>query len=200
MVGTAGDGEPVEGIRASDAERDATAERLSAATGEGRLTLEEFSQRMERATTARTRGELDHLVADLPAGAGVAGTAVAERAQAGPSWHVSPIGGLRVYGPWRMDRHVIVISLIGGTRLDLSQAELAAPEVTLTKVSLVAGYGSGSRRDPGRGVGLQPDRRHQSRGRAGSRPRRADGPHPRVLAGRRGPDPPRRAGPPVPAG
>jgi len=35
-----------------------------------------------------------------------------------------------------MDRHVIVISLIGGTRLDLSQAELAAPEVTLTNASL----------------------------------------------------------------
>ena len=77
-----------------------------------------------------------HLVADLPAGADVAGTAVAERAQPEPSWHASPIGGLRVFGPWRMDRHVIVISLIGGTRLDLSQAELAAPEVTLTNASL----------------------------------------------------------------
>lgn len=139
MGGTAGDGEPAEGIRASDAEREATVERLSAATGEGRLTLEEFSQRMERATTARTRAELDRLVTDLPADVGVAGTAVAERAQAGTSWHVSPIGGLRVYGPWRMDRHVIVISIVGGTRLDLGQAELAAPEVTLTKVSLVGG-------------------------------------------------------------
>ena len=65
--------------------------------------------------------------------------AVAERAPAEPSWHVSPIGGLRVYGPWRMDRHVIVISIVGGTWLDLSQAQLAAPEVTLTKVSLVGG-------------------------------------------------------------
>ena len=33
----------------------------------------------------------------------------------------------------------MVISLVGGTRLDLSQAQLAAPEVTLTKVSLVGG-------------------------------------------------------------
>jgi hypothetical protein len=139
MGGTASDGKPAEGVRASDAERDATVERLSTASGEGRLTLEEFSQRMERATTARTRAELDHLVADLPADVGVAGTAVAGRARAGPSWHISPIGGLRVYGPWRMDRHVIVISLVGGTRLDLGQAELAAPEVTLTKVSLVGG-------------------------------------------------------------
>ena len=75
----------------------------------------------------------------FPPNTGVAGSTAAGRAQAPPSWHVSPIGGLRVSGPWRMDRHVIVISVVGGTRLDLSQAELAAPEVTLTKVSLVGG-------------------------------------------------------------
>ncbi len=138
MGGTTGDGEPADGIRASDAERDATVERLRAATGDGRLTLEEFSQRMERATGARTRGELDRLVADLPADVAAAGT-LAASGPAEPSWHISPIGGLRVSGPWRMDRHVIVISIVGGTWLDLSQAQLAAPEVTLTKVSLVGG-------------------------------------------------------------
>jgi len=139
MGETTGDGEPTAGIRASDAERDATVERLSSATGDGRLTLEEFSQRMEQATSARTRAELDRLVADLPADAATAGTEVAGRAPARPSWHISPVGGLRVSGPWRMDRHVIVVSIVGGTRLDLSQAQLAAPEVTLTKVSLVGG-------------------------------------------------------------
>jgi hypothetical protein len=132
------DSEPSGDVRASDAERDATVERLSVATGDGRLTLEEFSQRMDRATTARTRAELDRLVADLPAGAATA--AVAGRAPAAASaWHVSPIGGLSVSGPWRMAKHEIVVSLVGGARLDLSQAELAAPEVTLTKVSLVGG-------------------------------------------------------------
>ena len=131
-------GEPTEGVRASDAERDATVERLSQATGEGRLALEEFSQRMERATTARTRAELDRLVTDLPASGAAAG-AVTVGSSAAPSWHVSPIGGLNVFGPWRMGRHVIVVTLVGGARLDLSQAELAAPEVTLTKVSLVGG-------------------------------------------------------------
>jgi len=139
VTGGTGGSEPPGDIRASDAERDATVERLSAATGDGRLTLEEFSQRMGRATTARTRAELDGLVADLPAGPAVAGT-VAGRAPAAPaSWHVSPVGGLSVSGPWRMARHEIVVSLVGGARLDLSQAELAAPEVTVTKVSLVGG-------------------------------------------------------------
>src|SRR5215470_15645422 len=136
---TAGDGEPPAGIRASDAERDAALERLSAATGDGRLTLEEFSQRMDRATTAKTRAELDRLVADLPTDVGGASSAVAGRGPRRPSWHISPIGGLSVSGPWRMERNVIVVSLIGGADLDLSQAQLAAPEVTLTKVSLLGG-------------------------------------------------------------
>lgn len=141
MGGTTGDDQPAEGIRASDAERDATVERLSRAAGDGRLTLEEFSQRMERATEAKTRAELDRLVTDLPAepaGPAAAG-AVAERSQAPATWHVSPVGGLRVSGPWRMERHVIVASIVGGARIDLSEAQLAAPEVTLTKVSLVGG-------------------------------------------------------------
>lgn len=136
---TAGDGEPVAGIRASDAERDATLERLSAASGDGRLTLEEFSQRMDRATTAKTRAELDRLVADLPTDVGAASSTVAKRGSGRPSWHISPIGGLSVSGPWRMERSVIAVSLIGGANLDLSQAQLAAPEVTLTKVSLLGG-------------------------------------------------------------
>ncbi len=137
--GGPGNGGPGAGVRASDAERDATVERLSEATGEGRLTLEEFSQRMEQATTARTRAELDRLVTDLPAGAEPSGRAVSVGTHSGPSWHVTPVGGLNVFGPWRMGRHVIVLSLVGGARLDLSQAELAAPDVTLTKVSLVGG-------------------------------------------------------------
>jgi hypothetical protein len=139
MGETTGGQEPAAGIRVSDSERDAAVERLSAATGDGRLTLEEFSQRMEFATAARTRADLDRLVADLPADAATAGSAVTSGASGPPSWHVSPVGGLRINGPWLMERHVIVVSLVGGARLDLSQAQLAAPQVTLTKVSLVGG-------------------------------------------------------------
>lgn len=148
MTQATGGGEAPSGVvRASDAERDATVERLSAATGEGRLTLAEFSQRMEQAAAARTRDELASLVTDLPpavgtgqiAAAGAARVAVSGAASAAPSWHVTPVGGLRVYGPWRMDRNVVSVSVVGGARVDLGQAELAAPEVTLTRVSLVGG-------------------------------------------------------------
>lgn len=53
-------------LRASDADRDQIAERLRRATAEGRLLAEELEERLEAAFTARTYGELDAVVADLP--------------------------------------------------------------------------------------------------------------------------------------
>lgn len=53
-------------IRASDADRDRTASLLREHHAEGRLTAEEFHERLDRALTAKTRGELDELLADLP--------------------------------------------------------------------------------------------------------------------------------------
>ena len=54
-------------IRASDADRDRTAALLREHHAAGRLTAEEFHDRMERALQAKTLGELDELLADLPA-------------------------------------------------------------------------------------------------------------------------------------
>jgi hypothetical protein len=54
-------------LRASDADRDAIAERLHRAAVEGRLEPEELEQRLHAALRARTYGELGRLVADLPA-------------------------------------------------------------------------------------------------------------------------------------
>jgi uncharacterized protein DUF1707 len=55
------------GIRASDAERERTVAQLNQHHVDGRLTAEEFSDRVESALAARTRGELDALLTDLPA-------------------------------------------------------------------------------------------------------------------------------------
>jgi Domain of unknown function (DUF1707)/2TM domain len=54
-------------LRASDADRELTAERLRTAAVEGRLTPEELEQRLEAALAGGTYGELELLVADLPA-------------------------------------------------------------------------------------------------------------------------------------
>jgi hypothetical protein len=118
-------------VRASDSEREAAVSRLGTAAGEGRLTLEEFGERIDRAHTAATRAELDGLLADLPA---AATPAAAGRTH----WQVSPIGGMS----WRggtLEANTVSVSLIGGADLDLRDARLAAPEVTFTKVSLIGG-------------------------------------------------------------
>ncbi len=54
-------------IRASDADRDRTAALLREHHAAGRLTAEEFHDRMNTALEAKTLGELDELMTDLPA-------------------------------------------------------------------------------------------------------------------------------------
>jgi Domain of unknown function (DUF1707)/Domain of unknown function (DUF4190) len=56
-------------MRASDADRDRVVERLGTAYSEGRLFRDEYDERLERALSARTYGELDQLMIDLPAAA-----------------------------------------------------------------------------------------------------------------------------------
>jgi hypothetical protein len=53
-------------IRASDRDREAVAETLREACAAGRLTLPEFTERMEQAFTSKTLGELRALTRDLP--------------------------------------------------------------------------------------------------------------------------------------
>lgn len=54
-------------LRASDADRDRLAALLRDHYSEGRLTFEEFQERLEAAYAARTFGQLDELTRDLPA-------------------------------------------------------------------------------------------------------------------------------------
>ena len=53
-------------IRASDAERNDVAERLSRHFADGRLDQNEFNARLDKATGATTRGDLHGLFDDLP--------------------------------------------------------------------------------------------------------------------------------------
>lgn len=57
-------------VRASDADRDAVAGLLRDAHAEGRLTVEEFTERLDAAYAARTHGDLVPLTSDLPASTG----------------------------------------------------------------------------------------------------------------------------------
>lgn len=54
-------------LRASDDDRERAVTLLQEHHAAGRLTAEEFNERIDRAYAARTLGELDELMADLPA-------------------------------------------------------------------------------------------------------------------------------------
>jgi hypothetical protein len=53
-------------LRVSDAEREHVGELLQKAVGQGMLSLGEFTERMDTALAAKTRGELISVLADLP--------------------------------------------------------------------------------------------------------------------------------------
>ncbi|MDL5155208.1 DUF1707 SHOCT-like domain-containing protein [Actinomycetospora termitidis] len=55
-----------DGVRASDAERNLTVQRLDRALENGRLTPVEYDERVAAAYAATTRGELSDLTKDLP--------------------------------------------------------------------------------------------------------------------------------------
>lgn len=55
----------------------------------------------------------------------------------GTQWHVSPLGGFTRKGRWRVAPNTVIVTLLGGADLDLSEAEFAGPEARLTKVSVI---------------------------------------------------------------
>jgi hypothetical protein len=83
-------------LRASDADRDDVADQLREHAATGRLTLDEFGERLERCYAAQTYGDLDPLIEDLPGPdlyADLPVPAASPRPAAGSSAHVAASGG-----------------------------------------------------------------------------------------------------------
>jgi Domain of unknown function (DUF1707)/Cell wall-active antibiotics response 4TMS YvqF len=128
-------------LRASDAERQAIADRLNTAVGEGRLTLAEFSDRVGTAYAARTHAELEALVADLPAPSSRAAIVVdAHPVPAGQPERAPldiQIGAIKKLGRWRLAADSAMGVGVGPIKLDLRGADLAAREITLSARTVV---------------------------------------------------------------
>jgi hypothetical protein len=129
--------------RASDAEREAVVARLRHAAGEGRLTVEELGERIDAAYGATTRAELEPLTADLPdAGAPDAPAytpPAVEPARSAPPVVLGILGGGGWRGRWRVPERMTVVNVLGGADLDLREATLAAPAVSITVWSVLGG-------------------------------------------------------------
>ena len=112
-------------LRASDADRDRVLALLGEAVSDGRLTPDEHAERVQRAFSARTLGELAELTADL-----AAPSAQPVRLDGGRV--ISGIfGPARRDGRWVVPENLTVTAMFGEVEVDFTQAILQTSRVQL---------------------------------------------------------------------
>ena len=120
--------------RAADADRDAVAERLRIAAGEGRIDLSELEDRLDQAYRARTYGELATLVADLP-GQPPFTSFPGLVAEAETLVLRTTTPNIRQAGHWVVPRRITAESTTGWITIDFTQAWCPYPEVTVELIT-----------------------------------------------------------------
>jgi Domain of unknown function (DUF1707)/Cell wall-active antibiotics response 4TMS YvqF len=119
-------------MRASDEDRRRVVDGLREHLVAGRLTLDEFSERVDRAHAARTVGELEAVTGDLPpAPPSPAQTRKPKR------WTVAVMGELARRSRWRVAEHAVAIAVMGSCTLDLRKAEIESGEIEITAIAFM---------------------------------------------------------------
>jgi len=124
--------------------RDITIDALSSLFAAGRLELEEFETRVDRAVRARTVEELDALVADLhprPVGSltPVPAPMGPDRPK-GSSLTITVMSGMERKGRWFPARHHRAFAFMGGGHLDFREAELQPGTTDIYLYVLMGGF------------------------------------------------------------
>lgn len=132
-------------LAATLADRDHVVTLLTAAHAEGLLGPEERDRRIAAARVAATFDDLVPLTRDLvsldgPARQG-ARPSIIDETNANPNADlvVTIFGGTERRGAWRARKNISVLTLFGGTELDLTQAIFEAPTVTVNVFCLFGG-------------------------------------------------------------
>ena len=126
--------------RVSDEEREHVVGVLQKAIGRGMIDLDEFTQRTDIALAARTRGELNAVLVDIP---GLVNREVTPTPVHVPSDQrlelSAKYSALVRNGRWIVPAELVVRSKYGSTKLDFSEAQVASPTV---QVELDCKWGS----------------------------------------------------------
>jgi uncharacterized protein DUF1707 len=124
--------QPASTTRASDADRDRVLHVLATATADGRLTVDEHSDLMDRALHARTIGELEVLTQDLGPHHAEAPTPAAPLAPAPKHGFLAIFGAKTRKGGWHVPAEFKATAVFGAVELDFREARFDAPEVVCT--------------------------------------------------------------------
>ncbi|WP_328750241.1 DUF1707 domain-containing protein [Streptomyces sp. NBC_00285] len=132
-------------LRVSDADRDRVADILREALAEGRLTADEHAERVEGVLSAKTAGELEVFIRDLPA---------AHERRAAPVWTPAPnrptdplphdpddnvvavFSAAVRKGRWRAGRRIHAYAIFGSVEIDLSEAIFEYRQVVIKAFSV----------------------------------------------------------------
>src|SRR6202789_1275367 len=112
-------------LRASDADRDRVLALLSDAMSDGRITQDEHAERVQRAFSARTLGELSELTTDLAAPSAQPVRLDGGRVIAGI------FGPARRDGRWVVPENLTVTAMFGAVEVDFTQAILQSTRVQI---------------------------------------------------------------------
>lgn len=148
-------------LRCSDSDMEQVAEIIRQGAADGRLTLDELDERLDRVYSARTYRELEPVVRDLP---GVLPPGVPRQANPipTPGTDVVPADGSRVVGlpvagtsntqnavaifseakrtgVWLVPADFASVAVFGSVELDLRDAQLAAPNVQIQANAVFGG-------------------------------------------------------------
>jgi hypothetical protein len=118
-------------VRASDDDRDRTVLVLREHLAAGRLTLEEFTERMTTALAATTTADLDGPLRELPAPA-------AQSRRRPTRFLLSVFSSVRRQGRLRLGRRVFCFAAFGNIDLDLREATLESDILTVVAFALFA--------------------------------------------------------------
>lgn len=131
-------------IRLSDTERDAVVTQLREASAEGRITLDEFSERSRLVYGAQFPSEIEHLTRDLPVPVQQAATQPARvpaipvsKADRQRRWFVQVMGGATRGGRFDPGDSTVSVTVMGGQDIDLTNVE--AEHVSITALTLMGG-------------------------------------------------------------
>ena len=129
-------------LRASDADRDQAATVLNNAMAEGRLTVDEHSERLDAVYAAKTHADIVPLLDDLP-GHGTTLAPVSRPGALAPSGPVNRImailSGATRKGVWHVEPVMDIVTVLGGVELDFREAVLPGQEVNLTVTCVLGG-------------------------------------------------------------
>ncbi|GGS71713.1 hypothetical protein GCM10010156_33320 [Planobispora rosea] len=114
-------------LRVSHEERDEVVEQLRVAAGDGRLTMDELGERLEVALAARTYGELEALLRDLPPALAAPAAAPKELIQL-----KTGSGQIRRDGVWTVPRRMEVEISSGSAVIDFTQAVITQRDLDLS--------------------------------------------------------------------